>query len=91
MRPLRRNAGRVEKIKKGFLKKITVKHDWYGYYYHNINSEPTYKEEYHNWIEHDGEVRIVCHNGEYDDDPEENKKNPLYESSYEYWDDQPND
>ena len=74
-----------KKIKKGSLEKITVNHDWYGYYYHNAPSESTYKETYHNWI-CCKDVTIICSDGTIRDDEEENKLNPAHVSSSSYWD-----
>lgn len=74
-----------KKIKKGTREETTVKHDWYGYYYHNVPLECTYKEEYSNWT--DGkDVVIVCCDGTIQDDERENKSNPAHVSKYSYWD-----
>lgn len=74
-----------KKIKKGSLEQITVKHDWYGYYYHNAPLETTDKESYYNWISCKI-VTIICSDGTITDDEEENKKNPAGVSSSEHWD-----
>lgn len=73
------------RIKKGSLEHITVKHDWYGYYYHNAPLETTDKESYMNWILCK-DVTIICSDGTIPDDEEENKKNPARVSSSEHWD-----
>ena len=73
------------RIKKGSLEHITVKHDWYGYYYHNAPLETTDKESYMNWILCK-DATVVCSDGTIQDDKEENKKNPARVSSSEHWD-----
>ena len=78
-----------QKIKKGGLKKITVNHDWYGYYYHNAPIQSTEKEEYYNWICYCKSVKVICSDGEFYDDENENKLNPARVSSSSYWDDEP--
>lgn len=74
-----------KKIKKGFREDITVKHDWYGYYYHNAPMECSYKESYINWITCK-KVSITCNDGSIEDNEEENKANPAHISQSSYWD-----
>ncbi|MGN0765245.1 MAG: hypothetical protein ACI4MO_02010 [Christensenellales bacterium] len=74
-----------KKIKKGFREDITVKHDWYGYYYHNAPIEYSYEESYTNWIKCK-DVSITCKDGSIDDDEEENKANPAHISKSSHWD-----
>ena len=80
-------AEQWKKIKKGLLEKTTIKHDWYGYYYHNAEPQIRTKETYFNWISDAKSVTILCSDGELTDDPEKNKLNPLKLTNNEYWDD----
>ena len=74
-----------KKIKKGTLEEITIKHDWYGYYYHNEPYETTFKTSYLNWIGSEN-VTIICFDGTIQDDIEQNKSNPYHVSSFSHWD-----
>lgn len=70
-----------DRIKKGLTKTTDNSDDWYGSYYHNA---PSYSDQYFNWILFDN-VTIVCSDGEFADDKEQNSFRPTRITDSSYW------